>query len=100
MKIGIGRSRREAGERANIAEGIKGFGPLSLIVFDLANGLYAYNIPSDFSRTLCDLFTNKKGKLITAFLLVFIISYLLAIMGLGLYGFFIFLIVVAYYTLK
>ena len=100
VKIGIGRSRREAGERANIAEGIKGFGPLSLIVFDLANGLYAYDIPSDFSRTLCELFTTKKGKLITAFLLVFILSYLLSIMGFGIFGILILIIVVAYYTLK
>ncbi|WP_297983423.1 hypothetical protein [uncultured Methanobrevibacter sp.] len=100
VKIGIGRSRREAGERANIAEGIKGFGPLSLVVFDLANGLYAYNVPSDFSRTLCDLFANKKGKLITAFLLVFILSYLLAIMGMGIYGFLVLIIIVAYYTYK
>ena len=53
VKIGIGRSRREAGERANIAESIHGFGALSLVIFDLANGLYGYYIPSDFTRTLC-----------------------------------------------
>ena len=100
VKIGIGRSRREAGERANIAEGIKGFGALSLVVFDLANGLYAYNIPSDFTRTFIDILTNKKGKMITAFLVMFILSYLLAIMGMGIYGLLLLIIVVAYYTLK
>lgn len=100
VKIGIGRSRREAGERANIAEGIKGFGALSLVVFDLANGLYAYNIPSDFTRTFCDILCNKKGKMITAFLVMFILSYLLAIMGMGLYGLLLLIIIVAYYTLK
>ena len=100
VKIGIGRSRREAGERANIAEGIKGFGALSLVVFDLANGLYAYNIPSDFTRTFIDILTNKKGKMITAFLVMFILSYFLAIMGMGIYGLLLLIIVVAYYTLK
>ena len=100
VKIGIGRTRREAGERANIAEGIKGFGALSLVVFDLANGLYAYNIPSDFVRTLCDILSNKKGKMITAFVVMFILSYLLAIMGMGIYGLLLLIIVVAYYTFK
>ena len=100
VKIGIGRSRREAGERANIAEGIKGFGALSLVVFDLANGLYAYNIHSDFTRTFCDILSNKKGKMLTAFLLMFVLSYLLAIMGMGLYGLLLLIIIVAYYTLK
>ena len=100
VKIGIGRTRREAGERANIAEGIKGFGALSLVVFDLANGLYAYDIPSDFTRTLCELVTNKRGKLVTVFLVVFILSYLLAIMGMGIYGLLVLLIVVAYYTFR
>ncbi len=100
VKIGIGRSRREAGERANIAEGIKGFGALSLVVFDLANGLYAYNIPSDFTRTFIDILTNKKGKMITAFLVMFVLSYFLAIMGMGIYGLLLLIIVVAYYTLK
>ena len=100
VKIGIGRSRREAGERANIAEGIKGFGALSLVVFDLANGLYAYNIPSDFTRTFCDILTNKKGKMVTAFIVMFVLSYFLAIMGMGIYGLLLLIIVVAYYTLK
>ena len=100
VKIGIGRSRREAGERANIAESIHGFGALSLVIFDLANGLYGYYIPSDFTRTLCEFLTNKKGKLITAFIVMFVASYLLAIMGMGIYGLLIVLALVAYYTLK
>lgn len=100
VKIGIGRSRREAGERASIAEGIQGFGALSLVVFDLANGLYAYNIPSDFTRTICDILSNKKGKMITAFAIMFILCYLFAIMGMAIYGVLVVLILVAYYTLK
>ena len=100
VKIGIGRSRREAGERANIAESIHGFGALSLVIFDLANGLYGYYIPSDFTRTLCEFLTNKKGKLITAFIVMFVVAYLLAIMGMGIYGLLIVLLLVAYYTLR
>ena len=100
VKIGIGRSRREAGERANIAEGIKGFGALSLVVFDLANGLYAYNIPSDFTRTMCELLTNKKGKIITAFAVMFVVCYLLTIFGMAFYGFIALILIVAYYTFK
>ena len=100
VKIGIGRSRREAGERANIAESIHGFGALSLVIFDLANGLYGYYIPSDFTRTLCEFLTNKKGKLVTAFIVMFVVAYLLAIMGMGIYGLLIVLLLVAYYTLR
>jgi len=100
VKIGIGKSRREAGERANIAEGIKGFGPLSLVVFDLANGLYAYYIPSDFTRTVLDLLFNKKSQLLTVFAVVFILAYFLAICGFGIYAILILLIVVAYASLK
>jgi len=100
VKIGIGKSRREAGERANIAEGIKGFSPLSLVVFDLANGLYAYNVPGDFTRTICDLLFNRKSQLISVFLIVFILGYLLSIFGLGIYSILLLLIVVAYATLK
>ena len=100
VKIGIGRSRREAGERASIAESIHGFGALSLVIFDLANGLYGYYIPSDFTRTLCEFLTNKKGKLVTAFLVMFVASYLLAVMGMGIYGLLIVLALVAYYTLR
>ena len=100
VKIGIGRSRREAGERANIAESIHGFGALSLVIFDLANGLYGYYIPSDFTRTLCEFLTNKKGKLITAFIVMFVASYLLAIMGMGIYGLLLVLLLVAYYTFR
>jgi hypothetical protein len=66
----------------------------------LANGLYGYYIPSDFTRTLCEFLTNKKGKLITAFLVMFVASYLLAVMGMGIYGLLIVLALVAYYTLR
>ena len=100
VKIGIGKSRREAGERASRAETIiksmNGFNSLSLVVFDLANGLYAYTIPSEFLRSLCDLFSNKKGKMLSVFLTVFILCYILTILGLGIYGFLVVLIVTIY----
>ena len=81
IRAGIGKSRREAGERAQLADEIKIVNNLSLVIFDIANGLYAYYIPSEFIRTTVDLFFNKKVKLISIFLLVFIASYLLAILG-------------------
>ena len=104
VKIGIGKSRREAGERASRAETIiksmSGFNSLSLVVFDLANGLYAYTIPSEFLRSLCDLFANKKGELVSVFLAVLILCYILAVLGLGIYGFIVILIAVIYAAIK
>lgn len=104
VKIGIGKSRREAGERASRAETIiksmSGFNSLSLVVFDLANGLYAYTIPSEFLRTLIDLFANKKGQIVSVFLAILILCYLLAIVGLGIYGFLIVLFAVIYALVK
>ena len=55
IRAGIGRSRREAGERAQLVDDLTSTSPLSLVVFELANGLYAYNIPSEFTRTLINL---------------------------------------------
>lgn len=60
---------------------------MSLVVFELANGLYAYNIPSEFSRTLINLIENEKAKLIGIFVFVFIFAYLLSIVGLGMFSF-------------
>ena len=79
IRAGIGRSRREAGERAQIADDISAFGkPLSLVVFELVNGIYAYNVPSEFSRTIINIFTNQKGKLIGLFIFVFFLCYFLS----------------------
>ena len=61
--------------------------PLSLVVFELANGLYAYNIPTDFARTLINLLDNEKPKLIGVFAFVFIVVYVMSILGLGMYSF-------------
>lgn len=87
IRAGVGRSRREAGERAQLVDSLPSTSPLSLVVFELANGLYAYNIPSEFSRTLINLVENEKAKLIGVFAFVFIFVYLMSIMGLGVFGF-------------
>ena len=67
IRAGVGRSRREAGERAQLVDSLESTSPLSLVVFELANGLYAYNIPSEFTRTLINLIENEKAKLIFCF---------------------------------
>ena len=87
IRAGIGRSRREAGERAQIVDDLDSAAPLSLVVFELANGLYAYNIPSEFTRTLINLVENEKPKLIGVFIFVFLFAYLMSILGLGVFSF-------------
>lgn len=87
IRAGVGRSRREAGERAQLVDDLPSTSPLSLVVFELANGLYAYNIPSEFSRTFINLVENEKTKLIGVFAFVFIFVYVISILGLGMFGF-------------
>ena len=96
IRAGIGRSRREAGERAQLVDDVNSTSPLSLVVFELANGLYAYNIPSEFTRTLINLIENEKAKLIGVFAFVFIFTYLLSILGLGIFSFVGVILVLAY----
>ena len=87
IRAGVGRSRREAGERAQLVDSLNSTSPLSLVIFELANGLYAYNIPSEFTRTLINLVENEKPKLIGVFAFVFIFAYLMSILGLGIFSF-------------
>ncbi|WP_407415700.1 hypothetical protein [Methanobrevibacter sp.] len=87
IRAGVGRSRREAGERAQLVDSLNSTSPLSLVIFELANGLYAYNIPSEFTRTLINLIENEKAKLIGVFAFVFIFAYLMSILGLGMFSF-------------
>ena len=96
IRAGVGRSRREAGERAQLVDDLGVTSPLSLVVFELANGLYAYNIPSDFTRTLINLLENEKAKLVGVFAFVFIFAYVLSIIGLGRYSFIAILVALAY----
>ena len=87
IRAGVGRSRREAGERAQLVDDLDSATPLSLVVFELANGLYAYNIPTEFTRTLINLVENEKPKLIGIFAFVFIFAYVTSILGLGIFSF-------------
>ena len=87
IRAGVGRSRREAGERAQLVDDLDSATPLSLVVFELANGLYAYNIPTEFTRTLINLVENEKPKLIGIFAFVFIFAYVMSILGLGIFSF-------------
>ena len=96
IRAGVGRSRREAGERAQLVDSLESTSPLSLVVFELANGLYAYNIPSEFTRTIINLIENEKAKLIGVFAFVFILTYLMSVLGLGMYSFVGIILVLAY----
>jgi hypothetical protein len=76
IRAGIGKSRREAGERAQLADGIKLWNPSSLIVFDVADGIYGYFIPSEFARSIMDFVLHKKSKAFLIFLLVFFATFI------------------------
>ena len=96
IRSGIGKSRREAGERAQLADNISSLSPLSLVVFEIANGVYAYNVPSEFLRTIINLLDNEKSKLFGIFIIVFIISYFASIIGFQWIGLFAVLLAVIY----
>ncbi len=74
LRIGIGKSRREAGERAQMADNIKIWNRSPVMVFDLANGIYAYYIPSEFTRGVVDFLAEKTVRLIFIFIFVFILT--------------------------
>jgi len=72
LRVGIGKSRREAGERAQMADNIKIWNNNPVMVFDLADGIYSYYIPSEFTRTVLDFLMNKQGRIAIIFIFVFI----------------------------
>ena len=71
LRVGIGKSRREAGERAQMADGIKIWNNNPVMVFDLADGIYSYYIPSEFTRTILDFLVDRKSKIVIIFIFVF-----------------------------
>lgn len=71
LRVGIGKSRREAGERAQMADGIKIWNNNPVMVFDLADGIYSYYIPSEFTRTVLDFLLDRKSKIVIIFIFVF-----------------------------
>jgi hypothetical protein len=72
LRVGIGKSRREAGERAQMADGIKVWNNNPVMVFEMADGIYSYYIPSEFTRTILDFLLERKSKIIVIFAFVFI----------------------------
>ena len=74
LRVGIGKSRREAGERAQMADDIKIWNNSPVMVFDLADGIYAYYIPSEFSRAVIEFMQEKTGRIVLIFVFVFIVT--------------------------
>jgi len=74
LRVGIGKSRREAGENAHISDELKIHDNTPVIVFDLANGKYAYYIPSEFTRSALEFIKNRNTLLAGVFIFVFIIT--------------------------
>lgn len=74
LRLGIGKSRREAGERAQIADKIKIWNNSPVMVFDLADGVYAYYIPSEFTRAVLEFVSEKTSRVVIIFVFVFIVT--------------------------
>lgn len=75
LRAGVGKSRREAGERAQMADEIKVWNNSPVMVFDIADGTYAYYIPSEFTKAIIDFLTNGKAKAFMIFIFVFIATF-------------------------
>ena len=86
LRVGIGKSRREAGERAQMADGIKVWNNNPVMVFELADGIYSYYIPSEFTRTILDFLLERKSKIVIIFLFVFIATLIGWSVGQPLFG--------------
>jgi hypothetical protein len=76
LRVGVGKSRREAGERAQMADEIKIWNNTPVMVFDVADGVYAYYIPSEFSRSVVEFIQEKPVKVVLIFVLVFIVTFI------------------------
>lgn len=74
LRVGIGKSRREAGENAHLTDSIKIHDDTPVIVFDIANGKYAYYIPTAFTRSALDFLENQKLVMVGIFLFVFVVT--------------------------
>jgi len=96
LRVGIGKSRREAGERAQMADNIRIWDNNPVMVFDIADGIYSYYIPSEFTRTVLDFLLEKKSIIITIFLFVFIATLIGWNVGQPLFGIVAMIIAVIY----
>ncbi len=99
LRAGIGKSRREAGERAQLADEIKLWNPTSLIVFEIADGLYGYFVPSEFARSVIDFGFNKKSKALLIFIFVFVTTFLGWLFGYWMLGLLAIMLSVVYATI-
>ncbi|MGZ7050129.1 MAG: hypothetical protein ACXVHO_08990 [Methanobacterium sp.] len=75
LRAGIGKSRREAGERAQMADNVKVWNNTPVMVFDIADGTYAYYVPSEFTKSVMDFLMDGKAKIILIFIFVFIATF-------------------------
>ncbi len=76
IRVGIGKSRREAGERAQLADEIKIWNNNPVMVFDVADGVYAYYIPSEFTRAVSEFLQEKYFQVAVIFILVFVATFI------------------------
>ncbi len=76
LRVGIGKSRREAGERAQLADEIKIWNNNPVMVFDVADGVYAYYIPSEFTRAVSEFIQEKYLQVGVIFLMVFAATFI------------------------
>jgi hypothetical protein len=76
LRVGIGKSRREAGERAQLADEIKIWNNNPVMVFDVADGVYAYYIPSEFTRAVSEFLQEKYFQVAVIFILVFVATFI------------------------
>jgi len=67
-----------------------------VMVFDIADGIYSYYIPSEFTRTVLDFLLEKKSVIITIFLFVFIATLIGWNVGQPLFGIVAMIIAVIY----
>ncbi|MCD7781727.1 MAG: hypothetical protein LUG89_03400 [Methanosphaera sp.] len=74
LRIGIGNSRREAGENAHITDSIKIREDTPVMVFEIANGTYAYYIPSEMTRSTINYLTGNTLTLAGVFIFIFLVT--------------------------
>lgn len=98
LRVGLGNSRREAGENAHLTDAIKIREDTPVIVFNLANGIYSYYVPTEFTRSAINYLSDNTLTLIGIFIFIFAITLIgwnLNIPWLGIIAVIISLIIVA-----
>ena len=57
-----------------MADDIKIWNNSPVMVFDLADGIYAYYVPSEFSRSVIEFIQEKTGRVVLIFVFVFLVT--------------------------